>query len=209
MAEQYLSAFGVDADVLLAVAGSHDEGLVRAALGRIEELTEAGSLLRATGPAEVGAALREVVAGRPDPARPGGYTWLLELLGPVLGTPLGSAVLPGRHWDDLTDAFRVWGLPALAALWGRPWPFPAGAAASADDPWPFPSFTAAGELAVVRAELAGFDADRIHEDADLLPGGDDDAAEEVEELVAEALPAWVDGALAAGRGLLLVRDGGR
>ncbi|MFD5915818.1 hypothetical protein ACFVYP_10490 [Kitasatospora sp. NPDC058201] len=208
MAEQYLSAYAVDADALLSLVGSRDEDLVRQALGRIEDLTAAGALLRATEPAEVRTTLRELVTGRLDPDRPAGYTWLLELLGPTVGEPLGSIVLPGRGWDELTEAFVAWGLPALAELWGRPWAFPRAGAAP-DDPWPFPTFAEPGALAAVLAELAGFDTGRIHDDVELLPGGDEDAIEEVEALVGEDLPAWVDGALGAGRGLLLVRDGGR
>ncbi|MFC5661757.1 hypothetical protein ACFP3U_02030 [Kitasatospora misakiensis] len=38
---------------------------------------------------------------------------------------------------------------------------------------------------------------------------DEDAAEEVEWLLGELLPAWPAGALERGRGLLLLRDGGK
>ncbi|MEV7012568.1 hypothetical protein [Streptosporangium sp. NPDC051022] len=208
MAEQYISAFAIDADVFLGMAGSHDDALVRAALGGIEELTEAGGLLRATEAAEVEPALREIITGRLDPSRPGGYVWLLELLGPTAGDPLGSVVLPGRGWHRLRKAFRAWGLTALADLWGRCWTFPWRDAAPDPDPWPFPVLASKADLDRLRAELAGFDLDRIHADHRLLPGGDDDV-EEVAWLVGDMLPAWVDGARGRGRELLVLRDGGR
>ncbi|MFE7559250.1 hypothetical protein [Kitasatospora sp. NPDC057500] len=210
MSEQYLSAFALDAGTLLRTVGSGDEAFVRSVLDRIAPLAAAGRLLRATEPAEVEPALREIAAGRLDPARPGGYGWLLELLLPDAGEALGSAVLPGRGWHELADAFEAWGMPALAGLWARPWHFPwPGPGASDADPWPFPSLAAAPELGRVRAELAGFDPGRINEDPGLLPGGDEDAAEEVEWLVGELLPAWAAGALERGGGLLLLRDGGK
>ncbi|MFF7458032.1 hypothetical protein [Kitasatospora sp. NPDC008115] len=95
----------------------------------------------------------------------------------------------------MADAFEAWGLSALAGLWARP--------------RPFPSLAAGPEPGRVRAELAGFDPGRINEDPGLLPGGDEDAAEEAEWLVGESLPAWTAGALERGGGLLLLRDGGR
>ncbi|MFF2349845.1 hypothetical protein ACFVVL_08700 [Kitasatospora sp. NPDC058115] len=209
MSEQYLSAFAVDGDALLRTVGSGDEDFVRAALDRIGPLADAGRLLRATEAAEVEPALRELAAGRLDRRRPAGYTWLLELLLPGAGDALGAAVLPGRGWHELADTFEAWGLPALAGLWARPWPFPWGSGAPDDDPWPFPSFTAGPGLDRVRAELAGFDTGRIHREPELLPGGDEDAAEEVEWLVSEVFPAWTAGALERGAGLLLLRDGGK
>ncbi|GAA2602430.1 hypothetical protein GCM10010399_36420 [Dactylosporangium fulvum] len=209
MAEQYISAFAIDADGFHGMVGSGDDALVRAALGRIEGLREDDRLLRATTPAEVEPALREIVDGRLDPSRPGGYGWLLELLGPTAGEPLGSVVLPGRGWHRLRKAFRAWDLPALARLWKRPWAFPWRDAAPDRDPWPFPMLASKAELDRVHAELAGFDTDRIHDDYDLLPSGDDDDAEEAAWLVGEQLPAWVDGARGRGRELLLIRDGGK
>ncbi|GAA1398944.1 hypothetical protein GCM10009639_38020 [Kitasatospora putterlickiae] len=210
MSEQYLSAFAVDGDALLRTVGSGGEAFVRAGLDRIGPLAAAGRLLRTTEPAEVEAALREIATGRLDPSRPAGYTWLLELLLPGAGDTLGAATLPGRGWHELADTFEAWGLPALAGLWTRPWPFPwPGSEAPDADPWPFPSLAAGPQLDRVRAELAGFDLGRIHEEPELLPGGDEDAAEEVEWLVGELLPAWTAGALERGRGLLLLRDGGK
>ncbi|MFJ4090695.1 hypothetical protein ACIPYS_03855 [Kitasatospora sp. NPDC089913] len=208
MSEQYLSAFAVDGDALLRTVGSGDEALVRSALDRIAPLTAAGRLLRATDPAEVEPALREIVGGRLHPARPGGYGWLLELLLPGAGDRLGGATLPGRGWHELTGTFRAWGLPALAALWARPWPWPR-AEVSDGDPWPFPCLAAGPELDRVHGELAGFDTERIHEEPELLPGGDEDAAEEVEWLVGELLPDWTAGARERGSGLLILRDGGK
>ena len=65
------------------------------------------------------------------------------------------------------------------------------------------------DLDRIRTELAGFDTDRIHDDYELLPSGDDDDAEEVEWLLGDKLPTFVDGALRAGGEMLLVRDGGK
>ncbi|GAA3107503.1 DUF7691 family protein [Streptosporangium carneum] len=208
MAEQYISAFAIDADAFLGMVGSNDDALVRVALGRIEELKEADELLRATDAAEVEAALREVVAGRLDPSRPGGYAWLLELLGRTAGDPLGSVVLPGRGWDRLQEAFHVWGLVSLADLWGRCWTFPWRDAEPDADPWPFPMLASKADLDRIHAELAGFDTDRIHLDCELLPYDEDDL-EEAAWLVGEKLPAWVDGARRKGRELLVLRDGGK
>ncbi|CAN3979864.1 DUF7691 family protein [Kitasatospora purpeofusca] len=208
MSEQYLSAFAVDGDALLRTVGSGEESFVRAALDRIAPLAAADRLRRATDPAEVEPALREIVHGRLHPARPGGYGWLLELLLPGAGDTLGAAILPGRGWHELADTFRAWGLPALAGLWARPWPWPR-AEVSDSDPWPFPCFAADHELDRVHGELAGFDTDRIHQEPELLPGGDEDAAEEVEWLVGELLPEWTAGARERGRGLLILRDGGK
>ncbi|MFK0160664.1 hypothetical protein ACIQVK_52590 [Streptomyces sp. NPDC090493] len=64
------------------------------------------------------------------------------------------------------------------------------------------------DLQRIRDELSAFDTDRIHDDYDLLPGGDDDM-EEVVPLLDELFPAWVDATLTQGRDLLLIRDGGR
>ncbi|MCF1592917.1 DUF7691 family protein [Streptomyces muensis] len=74
MAEQHLSAYAIDAHAFLAMVGSGDDTLVRTALARIRELTNAHELLRPTEAIEVEPALREIVAGRLDPCRPGGYT---------------------------------------------------------------------------------------------------------------------------------------
>lgn len=63
------------------------------------------------------------------------------------------------------------------------------------------------DLDRIRAELAGFDTDRIHDDYEQLPSGDDDDAEEVEWLLGDKLPAFVDGALHTGDEMLLLRDG--
>ncbi|WP_406204180.1 hypothetical protein OH807_28315 [Kitasatospora sp. NBC_01560] len=208
MADQYLSAFAVDADALLAVAGSGDDRLVRRALTAVGELREGGRLLRVAGPGEAEPVLRELVAGRLDPALPSRYTGVLELLGPVLGESLGSAVLPGRGWDGLAGAFRAWGLVNLAGLWGRPWPFPWREAAPGHDPWPFPVLAGRAELDLIHEELAGFDPGGIDAGSAVLPGGEDDV-EEAEWLLAELLPAWVDGARGRGCELLLLRDGGR
>lgn len=209
MAEQYLSAYAVDADTFLGIVGSGDDAIVRTALGRIGELTKAHELLRATETTEVEPALREIITGRLDPSRPGGYTWLLELIGPALGTPLGASTLPGRGWHQLDEAFRAWQLTALADLWGRCWAFPWRDAALDADPWPFPMLASKAHLERIRAELARFDTDRIHDDYELLPNGDDDDAEEVEWLLGTKLPAFVDGALDAGGEMLLLRDGGK
>ncbi|NEB02892.1 hypothetical protein [Streptomyces sp. SID13726] len=208
MAEQYLSAYAINADVFAGIVGS-DDTLVRTALGRIGELAKAHKLMRATETTEVEHALREIVTGRLDPSRPGGYTWLLELLGPALGTPLGALTLPGRGWHRLDEAFRAWQLTALADLWGRCWAFPWRDTAPDADPWPFPMLASKADLDRIRAELARFDTDRIHDDYELLPNGDDDDAEEVEWLLATKLPAFVDGALNAGGEMLLLRDGSK
>ncbi|MEV7289668.1 hypothetical protein AB0O01_34830 [Streptomyces sp. NPDC093252] len=206
MADQYLSAFAVDPDALHRTIGSRDDTVIRAALAALPELASAERLLRATDPGEVEAALTEIVTGRLDAGRPGGYTWLLELLGPVLGTPLGAAVLPGRGWHRLDTAFRAWDLPTLAALWGRPWRFPG--LAPDPFPWPFPALAPPTELPALRAELAAFDSDRVDRDHTLLPSGDEDDAEEVVWLLDDLLPAWTEGAARTeGTALLLIRDG--
>ncbi|MEU1181048.1 hypothetical protein ABZ464_26060 [Streptomyces sp. NPDC005820] len=208
MAEQYLSAYAVDADGFLGMVGSHDDALVRAALGGIPELGASGALLRARQAAEVEPALREIVTGRPDPSRPGGYGWLLELLGPTAGHRIGSIVPPGRDRRRLEDTFRAWDLTVLSALWGRCWTFPWHGPGPDHDPLPFPMLAPRAELARLRAELAAFDSERIDADHDLLPNGDDDI-EEVAWLLDDILPSWTDAALAEDRDLLLVRDGGR
>jgi hypothetical protein len=118
------------------------------------------------------------------------------------GTPVGEAILPGRHWDELAAAFRAWGLTALAVLWSRPWP------GTDADPWPFPMYADPGHLARIDAELSAFDPDRILDDYDLLPSGDDDA-DEAHWLVGEKLPQWVTAARTAGGGLYLLRDGAK
>ncbi|WP_238008658.1 hypothetical protein KZZ52_47365 [Dactylosporangium sp. AC04546] len=192
MAEQYLSAFAVDADRFRGMPGSGDEALVRAAVAAVG----APDLLRATDPVEVEAALREVVAGRLDPARPGGYTWLLELLGATAGTPVGGLVLPGRGWHALHKAMRSWGLPTLAGAWKRPFPWPA----ELDDPWPFPMLVPD----TVREELASFDPEEIYDDDRW-----EDDAEELVDLLGKSLPAWLTAAHTRGHALLVVRDGGR
>jgi hypothetical protein len=65
-----------------------------------------------------------------------------------------------------------------------------------------------GHLARIDAELSAFDPDRILDDYDLLPSGDDDA-DEAHWLVGEKLPQWVTAARTAGGGLYLLRDGAK
>ncbi|GCE01053.1 DUF7691 family protein [Embleya hyalina] len=208
MAEQYVSAFAIDAAVCFGLIGSHDEIAVRKTLKTLEDSNAADRLLRATDSDEVEAALREIVDDRLDPARAGGYGWLLELLGPTFGVPLGSVVLTGRGWDRLEGAFRSWDLAALADVWARPWTFPWGSDVAPDpDPWPFPMFASKTESERIHLELAAFDTDRIHADHDLLP--DEDDADDVEWLLADNFPEWVRGARTRGLGLLLIRDGGK
>ncbi|MEU0936244.1 hypothetical protein [Embleya sp. NPDC005971] len=210
MAEQYVSAFAIDDAAVFGLVGSDDDVPVRMALAKIRDLSTADRLLRATDPGDVETALREIVTGSLDPGRSGGYGWLLELIGPTLGSPLGHVVLPGRGWDRLEGAFRSWDLAASADLWARPWPFPWSPAGPHPDPdpWPFPMFASPDELDRIHDELAAFDTDRIHTDADdFLP--DEDDAEEVEWLLADNLPGWVSSARAQGLGMLLIRDGGR
>ncbi|MGV9312889.1 hypothetical protein ACWDR0_11920 [Streptomyces sp. NPDC003691] len=214
MAEQYLSAFAVDSAAFAALVGSDDDSFVRAAVAAIDG-PAAGTLLRAHDPGEAAAALRDIAAGRPDPTRPGGYTWLLELLGPTAGVPVGAHTLPGRRWHLLGRALLAWELPVLAGLWCRPWGFPFGDRAPDPDPWPFPALATAAELDLIGTELAALDPGRIHSRPELLPHGDDgdgeweDDAEEAEYLLCERLPGWVAAARAERRDLLLVRDGGR
>jgi hypothetical protein len=121
-------------------------------------------------------------------------------VGPT-GAPVGEAILPGRHWHELAEAFRSWGLTALADLWSRPWP------GTDADPWPFPMYAGPDHLVRIEAELADFDPDRILEDYDLLPGDDD--ADEAHWLVSEKLPEWITAARTAGGGLYLLRDGAK
>ncbi|MVO90647.1 hypothetical protein GPA10_39335 [Streptomyces sp. p1417] len=223
MAEQYLAAFAVEEWRLRALVASRDEDLVEGALARLGPLREEGRLLRATDAAEVERALRALVAGPPAAFRADtdtdagtgagtdGYEWLLELLAPTLGEPVGSVVLPGRSWHVLEEAFRSWGLRALAELWGRSWTFPGTGGTGgtrAPDPWPFPMLAPRKDLEGIREELAAFDTGRVHDDYDLLPGGDDDV-EDVVPLLEESFPAWIDAALRHDRDLLLIRDGGK
>ncbi|MDR7276121.1 hypothetical protein [Catenuloplanes atrovinosus] len=121
-----------------------------------------------------------------------------------LGEPVGEATLPGRHWHELTPAFRAWGLTALAELWSTPWNSPDDA-----DPWPFPMYADPAHASRIDAELTAFDVERVHDSHELLPGGDDDAAEEVEWLLDEKFPTWFAAARTAGLGLYLLRDGAR
>lgn len=92
-------------------------------------------------------------------------------------------------------------------MWSVGWPFPTPEYGA--DPWPFPMLAAKPDLDGIRAELAAFDTARVYDEAHLLPSGDDDDAEEVIGLVEEDFPAWIDGARAHGRDLLIVRDGGK
>ncbi|MDP9794336.1 hypothetical protein J2S43_002848 [Catenuloplanes nepalensis] len=119
-----------------------------------------------------------------------------------LGDPVDEATLPGRHWHELTAAFRAWGLTALADLWSTPWH-------ATGDPWPFPMYATPAQVARIATELSAFDLDRIHDSHHLLPGGDDDAVEEVEWLLDEKFPAWFTAARSAGSGLYLLRDGAK
>ncbi|WP_416966674.1 hypothetical protein [Streptomyces sp. 4F14] len=150
-------------------------------------------------------ALREIITGRLDPSRPGGYTWLLELLGPVLGTPLGALTLPGRGRHRLDEAFHAWQLTTLGDLWGRRWAFPC----PDTDPWPIPLLASKPDLNRIHAELTGFDPARIHDNHALLPSGDDDDAEEAEWLLGNELPTFVEGALNSGGELLFLLDGAK
>ncbi|MGW9212009.1 DUF7691 family protein [Embleya sp. NPDC055664] len=208
MAEQYVSAFAIEAAVIFGLVGSNDEVAVQKTLETFEDLNTGNRLLRATDPDEVETALREIVDGRLDPGRAGGYGWLLELLGPTFGTPLGSVVLPGHGWDRLEGVFRGWDLTTLADVWAHPWTFPSGSCMAPDpDPWPFPMFASKTESERIHLELAAFDTDRIHTDNDLFP--DEDDAHDVEWLLADNLPEWVRGARSRDLGMLLIRDGGK
>lgn len=117
------------------------------------------------------------------------------------GEVAGEAVLPGRNWHELADAFRAWGLPALADWWSR-------SATGEPDPWPFPILATEADLDRLHAELAGFDVDRIYEEYDHLPDGDDDVEEAV-DFVGTRLPAWITAARAKSSELYVVRSGAK
>ncbi|MGW4384643.1 hypothetical protein [Kitasatospora sp. NPDC004531] len=184
MAEQYVTAFAVDAALLLRLPGSGGPGL------------------RGVPPS---AALTELLSGRLRADADSRYTALLPALAGALGTPLGEVVLTGRHWDELTDVLRTLGVPALTALWSRRWPWPDGA--TDDRPWPHATLTPCSALPAVLAELAALDPDALPG----LPTAhlDDEDLEEAAWLLTEHLPTWASHARAHSLDLLLVRDGAR
>ncbi|MFJ8438588.1 hypothetical protein [Kitasatospora griseola] len=184
MAEQYVTAFAVDAALLLRLPGSGAAGVP--------------GIPRS-------AALTELLSGRLRADADSRYTALLPALAGTLGTPLGEAVLAGRHWDELTGVFRVLGLPALAELWSRRWPWPDGA--TDDWPWPYPTLTPHATLPAVLADLAALDPGALpeHPTANL----EDDDLEDAAWFLTEHLPTWASHAHAHSLGLLLLRDGAR
>ncbi|BAJ27927.1 MULTISPECIES: hypothetical protein [Kitasatospora] len=184
MAEQYFSAFAVDAAVLLALPGSGDRPLPGVA------------------PSE---ALGELLSGRIRPDSDSRYTALLPALAGAFGTPLGAVSVPGRHWDDLTDVFEALELPALTTLWSRPWAFPADA--TDDWPWPYPTLAPRTGTAELLTELAALASESVPEQD--VPSLDEDDLEEASWFLTEHLPVWTSRAHALGLDLLLVRDGAR
>ncbi|MFJ5924166.1 hypothetical protein ACIQF6_16365 [Kitasatospora sp. NPDC092948] len=184
MAEQYVAAFAVDAALLLRLPGSGGAGLP--------------GIHRS-------AALAELLSGRLRADTDSRYTALLPALAGTLGTPLGEAVLAGRHWDELTGVFCTLGLPALAALWSRRWPWPDGA--TDDRPWPCPTLTPCTALPGVLADLAALDPGALpgHPTANL----EEDDLEEAAWFLTEHLPTWASHAHAHSLDLLLLRDGAR
>ncbi|MEU5384683.1 hypothetical protein ACFVT9_34335 [Kitasatospora cineracea] len=184
MAEQYFSAFAVDAAVLHRLPGSGER------------------VLPGVPPS---AALTELLSGRLRADADSRYTALLPALAGAFGTPLGAVSVPGRHWDDLTEVFTGLELPALATLWSRPWPFPADA--GYDWPWPYPTLAARADTADLLAELAALASESIHEqDVEAL---DEDDLEEAAWFLTEHLPVWASRAHALDLDLLLIRDGTR
>ncbi|MFD7641289.1 hypothetical protein ACFV4P_11605 [Kitasatospora sp. NPDC059795] len=184
MAEQYVTAFAVDAALLLRLPGSGGAGLP--------------GIPRS-------AALTELLAGRLRADADSRYTALLPALAGTLGTPLGEAVLAGRHWDELADVFRELNLPALAALWSRRWPWPDGA--TDDRPWPHPTLTPHAALPGVLADLAALDPEALpgHPTAHLA----DEDLEEAAWFLTEHVPTWASHAHTRSLDLLLLRDGAR
>ncbi|MGW4533086.1 hypothetical protein ACWEOI_19265 [Nocardia sp. NPDC004340] len=183
MAEQSFSSFAVDAAELLRLPGS----------GRTDLLDAARSPL-----------IGDLLAGRLADDADSLYTGMLPALASRLGTPVGAATLPGRHWDDLTGLFEALGRPALAALWRDRWPWPRRT--PDNQPWPFPTLAPNATLATLQRELATLAPESL--DGQHLPLDEDDLEEAV-WLLTEQLPTWVDGARTLGRDLLIVRDGAR
>ncbi|GAA2117291.1 hypothetical protein GCM10009759_63570 [Kitasatospora saccharophila] len=184
MAEQYFSAFAVDAAALLRLPGSGD---------------------RALPGVPPSAALAELLSGRLRPDQDSRYTALLPALAGAFGTPLGAVSVPGRHWDELTEVFTALELPALTALWSRPWPFPAGA--TDDWPWPYPTLAARADTGDLLVELAALASESVHEQG--VEALDEDDLEEASWFLTEHLPVWTSRAHALDLDLLLVRDGAR
>ncbi|MFD8482422.1 hypothetical protein [Kitasatospora sp. NPDC059673] len=184
MAEQYVTAFAVDAALLLRLPGSGGPGLP--------------GVPRC-------AALTELLSGRLRADADSRYTALLPTLAGTLGTPLGEAVLAGRHWDELADVFRALRLPALTGLWSRRWPWPDGA--TDDRPWPYPTLTPHAALPAVLTDLAALDPKALpdHPTANL----EDDDLEDAAWFLTEHLPTWASHAHAQSLDLLLLRDGAR
>ncbi|MFD8598259.1 hypothetical protein ACFV1L_24970 [Kitasatospora sp. NPDC059646] len=184
MAEQYVTAFAVDAALLLRLPGSGGPGLPGV---------------------PPSAALTELLSGRLRAGADSRYTALLPALAGTLGTPLGEVVLPGRHWDELTGVFRALRLPALATLWSRRWPWPDGA--TDDGPWPCPTLTPHAALPAVLADLDALDPGALPDHpTDHL---EDEDLEDAAWFLSEHLPTWASHAHTQALDLLLLRDGAR
>ena len=210
MAEQFLRAWKVDAEVLLGVVGSGDNTVLRKSLSARDAVQQVDELLEEWGsePLDSKQALTQILDGKLDPSRAYEYRRVLELLAPALGRQLKQPpeiVLPGRGWQDLKATWKKWGLPNLGRNWGDGLPFPwRKSTQETAVGWPVAMLWSAEVAGAVRGDIDAFDESRVEEGELTLPPRHEDLEDQARHLL-ENLGKWL--AKSKGSSVLLFLDG--
>ena len=152
MSEQWIKAFKGDAKKLDKVVGSKDRKLVDRILESdfVDDIVE----LLEESDNDLETVLVELIEGKLQKSNAYAYRRVLEhVAGDVMKDLDEEATLPGRGCQDLAPAWKHWGVPTLARVWGGTlgWPWKKN-----DCEWPIAYVIAPKEAAAIAKELKGF-----------------------------------------------------
>ena len=165
MASQILKIVAVNQNDLASVVGSKDAKFTRITL-RHRLADEIGEMIEEDTGEALADILDEIVAGRLDRDHAFEYRRALELVATIVGKPgRGAIEFPGRGWQDLGPAWKQWGAPTVAKVWGggwsrnpdSPWPWKRGSQVD----WPVAYVIPRAHVPKVEAELASITIARV------------------------------------------------